>query len=132
MAPFLKMIMGCIPIISVTLKVASTACGKRTRARAQTFTINSMIVLLLAITRGGFTIPIPAIVLITGMASGMRVMMIFSMLVATVTISLCMGVRIGARRFPIIRVTKVMMLVGTPCYVVTIILANMTEIGFLT
>ncbi len=46
--------------------------------------IISMIVLLLVLARGGFTIPILAIVLIMGTAPGTRIMTILSLFVAVV------------------------------------------------
>ncbi len=76
MATFVMVHIGFIPTICVTLKVVSTTCGTRTRtgtrARMQMFMIIRMIVLLLAIARAWFAIPILAIVLITEMASGTR------------------------------------------------------------
>ncbi len=76
-------------------------------------------------------IQILAIVLIARTASWTRAPIILSMLVATVTIRLCMGAKIVSRQIPIIRVAKIMMIAGIPYYVIIILLANTIDLGFL-
>ncbi len=92
--------------------------------------IISMVILLLWVARSGVTFPILAIVSITGMTSVTRMAMILSMSVAADMFSLCIGAR-SSRRFPVIRVSKIVMLARGPQNVIPINLAKAAEVDYL-
>ncbi len=89
-----------------------------------------MVILLFVLAGSWVTVPILAIVSIMGPSPGTKIEKVLSMSVIADTFSLCSGAR-SSRRFPVIRLLKIMMLARGSQNVIPIDLAKTTEVDFL-